>query len=186
MERDDISEIAKLHKSVFSNTHFSTIFPSKLLLEYFNKLFSHHTFKFVAVEDSQVIGYLMGGVNPDVPVNQFLRGHFFYIALILLRNLRFLVEKIQDFFSLLFNKGLNVHANTVSIYLIAVSIQTQNRGVGRELLKHFEMRLLENSVLSYTLAVRSDNQKAIDFYLKNNFVEIGRDYKTISFKKLLK
>ncbi len=185
IEKNDIPEIVKLHKLVFSKDHFSSIFPSKLLVKYFITLYKHHKFKFVAVENLNILGYLIGGFNPEIPVNNFLRKHLLSIIFILIMNPKFLLEKIHGFVSSIFSNQVNVHKNSVSIYLIAVSNTVQKRGIGKELLNHFEQKLLANKISSYTLAVRIDNFNAIEFYKKNNFTQIDQDYKTLSFKKNL-
>jgi len=185
IENSDIDELSILHKKIFGKTHFSSAFSVKLLKRYFFELLSYHKYKYVMVEDTKIISYLIAGIDPAIPVKIFFKKNIFSIILVLIKNPSFLVEKLLDSFSLLNSKGQDLHQNDISVYLIAVDTYVQNKGVGKTLLKHFEQQLLQNKVYQYTLAVRIENYATIEFYKKNNFIEIGHDYKTISYMKKL-
>ena len=100
----------------------------------------------------------------------------------MLSNPRFIPEKIQELFSKFSSKKKNT-GNEISLFLIAVDTRLERKGIGKELIYHFEELVKSNKEKSYTLSVRKNNQQAIDFYLKNKFVQIESDEKSIKFKK---
>lgn len=181
----DIPEIALLHKNIFGKSHFSSTFSFSLLKKYFSELLKYSKYKIVVVDRDQIQGYLIASLNPDIPVKKFMKDNIIQLFIILMLNPKFLIEKIRTILFLIKGKKENIHEKNVSIYLIAVNNTKQNRGIGKFLLDHFEDLLLKDKVNQYTLAVRSDNTPAIGFYLKNNFTEVDRDYKTVSFLKIL-
>lgn len=186
LEISDIGQIASLHKKIFKRTHFSSLFNLALLEKYFTELLNHFEYTFAVCDKTQVVGYLIAGKNPGIVINKFLKHNSFDVLLVLLFNPVFIFEKIRTVFSKILNPKPDVHEEGISIYLIAVDSETQQRGLGKQLLNYFEARLNEHKITSYTLAVRPDNENAINFYLRNNFIEIARDYKSISFIKQLK
>lgn len=183
LEYSDISEITILHKRIFGKTHFSSTFDKSLLDKYFRALVDHHDFKYVAVDDSRITGYLIAGKRPEVPVNRFFKKNTLAIILILLKNPYYLIEKIWAVFLLTLSDRKNVSNESLSVYLIAVDPSAQKMGIGKKLLEYFEQKIIEKGIDHYTLAVRKNNAKAIEFYLKNNFVQVAKNYKTISFRK---
>ena len=185
IENSDIVNLTYLHKKIFGKTHFTSTFSLELLTKYFKELIKYHQYKLAVIEDNIVIGYLIAGINPDVPVKIFLKNNLLALVLVLIKNPSFLVEKLIESFSFLYPKKQNIHKNEISIYLIAVDTSIQNKGIGKTLLKHFEQQLIHNKINKYTLAVRSGNYATIEFYKKNNFIEIFRDYKTITYMKKL-
>ena len=182
---DDIEEIAHLHKEIFSKSHFSSTFSFSLLKKYFLELLKYSRYKIILVDKDQIQGYLIASLNPDIPVKKFMKDNILQLFIILLLNPKFLIEKIRTILLSIKGKKESIHEKNVSIYLIAVDSTRQNSGIGKILLAHFENLLLKDEVNQYTLAVRSDNTQAIGFYLKNNFTQVNRDFKTVSFLKIL-
>ena len=186
IENSDTVTLAYLHKKIFGKTHFTSTFSIELLNKYFRELTSHLKYNFVVVDDNRIIGYLIAGINPDIPVKFFFKNNLLSIIIVLIKNPSFLVEKLVESFSFFSKEKTNFHKNEISVYLIAVDTCIQNKGVGKSLLKYFEQKLIQNKVFRYTLAVRIGNYATINFYNRNNFIEIGRDFKTISYMKKLR
>ena len=99
-----------------------------------------------------------------------------------MRNPRFILEKIRELFSKLSSKNKNTRSE-ISLYLIAVDTRLGGKGIGKELIYNFEELLKRYNEKSYTLSVRTNNQQAIDFYVKNKFVQIEVNKKSIKFRK---
>lgn len=181
----DIPELSKLHKSIFGKTHFSSTFELELLEKYFYELLLHNNYKYAFIDNEKINGYLIAGFNADLPVNKFFKNNKPEILKTLLFNPKFIFEKIFDYFLKFGWKKENVHSKHISVYLIAVDTNIQNKGIGKRLLLHFEDELRAENISDYTLAVRKNNTSAIDFYKKNNFTVINKDFKSISFIKHL-
>lgn len=60
------------------------------------------------------------------------------------------------------------------IYNIAIAKKFQNKSLGTTLLKEFIKMGQQNKLENIFLEVRESNYTAINFYRKNNFVEIGK------------
>lgn len=183
LEMSQIPELSRLHKDIFGNSHFSSTFSLSLLEKYFYELFEHNKYKFVALENGKITGYILAGVNADAPVDKFFKDNFFQILKTLLLNPFFIIEKILDFVVKFISKKESIHSKYVSIYLIAVDSRSQHKGIGKRILEFFENELIRDKIFEYTLAVRKKNKKAIKFYKKNNFLTIESNFKSISFIK---
>ncbi len=179
---EDAKSLAVLHKHVFGKIHFTTSFSISLLTKYFENLIVKMKYGIVIKDNDDIMGYLFAGKNGGQIINKFLKANFLQVFFYLLRNPRFIPEKILELFSKFSSKKKNI-VNEISLFLIAVDTRLERKGIGKELIYHFEELVKRNSEKSYTLSVRKNNQQAIDFYLKNKFVQIESDEKSIKFKK---
>lgn len=179
---EDAKSIAVLHKLVFGKIHFTTSFSIGLLTKYFENLIATMKYGIVIKDNDDIVGYLFAATNSGQIINDFLRANFLKVFFYLLRNPRFILEKIQELFSKFSSKNKNTRSE-ISLYLIAVDTRLGGRGIGKELIYNFEELLKRNNEKSYTLSVRINNQQAIDFYLKNKFVQIEVNKKSIKFRK---
>ncbi len=179
---EDAKSLAVLHKLAFGKIHFTTSFSISLLSKYFENLVAKMKYGIVIKDNDDIIGYLFAGKNVGQIINNFLKANFLQVFFYLLRNPRFIPEKILELFSKFSSKKKNI-VNEISLFLIAVDTRLERKGIGKELIYHFEELVKRNSEKSYTLSVRKNNQQAIDFYLKNKFVQIESDEKSIKFKK---
>ncbi len=181
-KKEDAKSLALLHKLVFGKIHFTTSFSILLLTNYFEKLIEQMKYGIIIKENEEIVGYLFAGTNSGQIINNFLKVNISKVFFSLVRNPRFILEKIQELFSKFSLKNKN-STNEVSLYLIAVDTRLGGRGFGKELMSHFEELVKSNNEKSYTLSVRKNNQQAIDFYLKNYFIQIESNEKSIRFRK---
>ncbi len=182
-EIEDAEKLALLHKQVFGKIHFTANFSNKLLVKYFENLIKNMNYKLVTKSDGNTVGYLFADKNSGVIINDFLNKNFFKILFYLLLNPHFILEKISELFNKIFSQKKDGYKE-VSLYLIAADTRLGGKGIGKELVKHFESSLKNENEKSYTLSVRNNNQQAINFYLKNNFVQISSNKKSIKFRKV--
>lgn len=178
----DAKTLALLHKQVFGEIHFTTSFSVFLLTKYFENLIEKMKYGIVIKDSDDTIGYLFAGTNSGQIINDFLKANLLKVFFYLLRNPRFIMEKVYELQKKLAQNGKQI-INEVSLYLIAVDTRLGKKGIGKELINHFEGLMKNNNEKSYTLSVRKNNQQAIDFYLKNNFIEIEANKKSIKFRK---
>lgn len=184
-DEDILKKIVKLHKQLFDKEHFTSTFSEDLLKKYFSDLVKSSPFKYLAIAENELVGYLIGGVNLNYALSEFSKKHFLKLVLLLLRNPEFIKEKIQDIFRKIF---LTTQKSSIEmrLFLIAAKHNEQTKGIGRKLIQKFEQDLIQNKVHAYGLSVRRHNNKAIDFYYKLGFVEEFRTNKSIYFIKRLK
>ena len=179
---EDAEDLALLHKQVFGEIHFTSSFSIGLLTKYFENLIVKMEYSIVIKENEDIVGYLFAGSNSGQIINDFLKANLLKVFFYLLRNPRFIMEKIYELLKKFTPKKKQI-SNEVSLYLIAVDTRLGKRGLGQELTNHFEELVKSNNENSYTLSVRKNNQQAIDFYLKNNFIQIGKNEKSIKFRR---
>ena len=179
---EDAKTLALLHKQVFGEIHFTSSFSIGLLTKYFENLIVKMEYSIVIKENEDIVGYLFAGSNSGQIINDFLKANLLKVFFYLLRNPRFIMEKIYELLKRFTPKKKQI-SNEVSLYLIAVDTRLGKRGLGQELTNHFEELVKSNNENSYTLSVRKNNQQAIDFYLKNNFIQIGKNEKSIKFRR---
>ena len=179
---EEAKSLAVIHKQVFGKIHFTTSFSICLLTKYFENLIEKMKYGIVIKDNNDIVGYLFAASNSGQIINNFLNANFLKVFFYLLLNPRFILEKIRELFSKFSSKNKNTR-NEISLYLIAVDTRLGGRGIGKELIYYFEDLVKSNNENSYTLSVRKNNQQAIDFYLKNNFIQIGKNEKSIKFKR---
>jgi len=180
---EDAKILALLHKQVFGEIHFTTNFSILLLTKYFENLIEQMKYSIIINENEEIAGYLFAGTNSGQIINGFLRSNFLKVFFCLLQNPRFILEKLIELLNKFNSKNKQTTGNEVSLYLIAVDTRLGKRGLGQKLTNHFEELVKSNNENSYTLSVRKNNQQAIDFYLKNNFIQIGKNEKSIKFRR---
>lgn len=179
-----IKELAKLHKQLFDKDHFTSTFSEDLLSDYFTALLNKSQFNYKAIVDNEIVGYLIAGVNLDKVLSDFSRKNFLRLFYSLVRNPRFVKEKIFDLFSKIFLSNRKSSAE-MRLFLIAAKHSENIKGVGKKLIQQLEQDLIKNKITVYGLSVRKHNSKAIDFYLQQGFVEEFRTNKSIYFTKSL-
>ena len=179
-----IINISSLHRQLFDKEHFTARFNEKLLNKYFEELLSHSSYNLFAFNEKEFVGYLIAGEKLDNVLKKFSKDYFFQLIILLIKNPKFLIEKLIDFFESIFNKNKKSKAE-MRLFLIASKHNENLKGVGSSLIKNLEKKLIQNGKFIYGLSVRKHNQNAIDFYLRLGFVEEFRTHKSIYLIKNL-
>jgi ribosomal protein S18 acetylase RimI-like enzyme len=179
-----IINISSLHRQLFDKEHFTARFNEKLLNKYFEELLSHSSYNLFAFNGKEFVGYLIAGEKLDNVLKKFSKDYFFQLIILLIKNPKFLIEKLIDFFESIFNKNKKSKAE-MRLFLIASKHNENLKGVGSSLIKNLEKKLIQNGKFIYGLSVRKHNQNAIDFYLRLGFVEEFRTHKSIYLIKNL-
>jgi len=114
-------------------------------------------------------------------VNSFIREHLLGVIKTLLMNPRFIPEKISELFG---GTSSPESEKVPTIYIIATNPEFKG-GAGKKLLEEFEKEIKSKNYKKYTLSVRKENIKAINFYKKNNFELDSENKQSYKFYKLL-
>jgi len=184
--KGDIGSIIDIHNNSFSSDHFSTVFSEGLLKSYFEKLLSSNKYNYVLFDISKkrLLGYLIAGYNYKSAVNEFIKENLKKLIWVLIKNPKFLIEKIYEIYQWLF--GLNYKSNIeCRIYLIAVSVEFKGKGVAKKLIAHLEEELMRDGQKEYGLSVRKENKEAINFYNKNGYIIEFEKSRSIYYHKKL-
>lgn len=183
----DIPSLIKIHLSSFDNSHFSTKFDKTMLASYFKILIINNNFSYVVSDErtNEIIGFIIAGDKTKIAVDEFVKNNRGEVLGILFKNPKFILEKIIEKFSNLFSSPAS-SKTLVRLFIIAVAQNQKGKGVGKLLIDAFEKKLFERGYYEYGLSVRKTNNKAINFYNKNNYQKYYENHKSIFYIKYLK
>jgi ribosomal protein S18 acetylase RimI-like enzyme len=181
--KSDIQNIIDLHLSSFDKHHFSSVFTEKMLEKYFDDLLELNDFNFVFYDDQkELLGYVIAGYNAQEAVDKFIRKNYFTVILTLIKNPRFLSEKVGEVGEKIFGTKFQMKAKC-RLYLIAVNQKFKGKGIGKQLINYLENEIRTNGLNLYGLSVRKDNQEAIGFYNQNGYKVEFENSKSIYYLK---
>ncbi|MEJ2194042.1 MAG: GNAT family N-acetyltransferase [Ignavibacteriaceae bacterium] len=185
--KNDIGNIIDIHKNSFSSDHFSAAFNEELLTKYFKKLLSSNKYNYVFFDESnsRLLGYVIAGYNYNLAVNKFIKENIKKLIWVLLKNPKFIIEKLNEIFRRVFSLG-NQPSVKCRLYLLAVDNQVKGKGVAKKLINHLEQELIKDGQTVYGLSVRKENKEAINFYNKNGYIiEFEKSRSIYYYKKLI-
>lgn len=163
--------IAQAHFGAYSKKHFTSCFNKKMLASYYKFLICNSDVSIVHLDDTgKVDGFVVAGESVGKGVSQFIATHRLYVISVLLFNPAFLFEKVRFYLASKLKKTDSAPALAkFRLMSIAVSSGKQSRGVGVEMLNYFENVLRGRGIYAYGLSVRKENERAINFYVRNGF-----------------
>ena len=184
-EESDIKNIVELHKYSYDEDHFTSTFSKKQLFRYYSTIMRFNNFNVVAYDDSEnLLGFIIAGDRIKYAIGEFIRRNYIILFLYLIKNPRFLFQKIIYYLNLFTHKS---HFPQIKFRLLSIAVnrRLQDKGIGSQLISHFENELKCNGINVYGLSVRKSNEGAIMFYNKNNFKIEFEDKNTIYYYKNL-
>ena len=165
-EIGDAEAICAIAREVSSNKNMTKEQAHDQYLTYIAYFLDHEPEHcFVAVDDREVVGYIVGTENPAKYEEKITAYRNRATDKSRIDHERKTVEKFRNTFP------AHLHIN--------LSARAQGKGMGHELLKAFE-RSVHSPIF---LGVRDDRPQAIRFYEKEGFQEIEREPGTILFGK---
>ena len=168
---NDLPQVAGVHHRAYGKDHFTALFPERLLCQFYGQLLAHNQHCYAAVNQTQVLGFIVAGEKTDYAVKQFSDQHARELMWLLCRHPTHLVKKIQ---AKLFPIRFTSEA-TLRLLSIAVDPAQAGQGVGQFLLRSFEHALKEHGVHSYGLSVKKANARAVRLYDRS---DMEREYET--------
>jgi ribosomal protein S18 acetylase RimI-like enzyme len=183
-DKSDIKNIIDLHLTSFNKNHFSAVFTKEMLERYFENLLELNDFNLVFYDDehNELLGYVIAGYSSKEAVNKFIRENYFTVILTLIKNPRFLSEKIHEVSEKILGTKYSKKAKC-RLYLIAVNQNYKGKGIGKQLINFLENELRKKGLNIYGLSVRKDNKDAIGFYNQNGYKVEFENSKSIFYKK---
>lgn len=183
----DLEDICSVHKYAFDQDHFSSILPQPLLMKFYSELLRNNHYNYIAIsEDNKILGFIVAGKNTGSAINNFIKQSLPSLFFILLKNPKFLFQKVM----LLINKSIyrNEFHSQAGLRLLSIAVikDSVHKGIGTQLIRHFEEELIGNDIFVYGLSVKKHNQNAINFYIKNHFEVEKEEKEAFYFVKKLK
>lgn len=172
IDRNALDDICLIHKLSFDPSHFTSVFSTNLLKKYYNAIITGCEYKVIVYENEtgDPIGYAIGSKNISGFLKPFIKQNILWLIIVMLRNPRFLLEKIMSIFNSAFKAESFKSKAEVMLYIITINPENKIKGKGQIVLDEFEKVLKQDSVKRYSLGVRKDNIKAINFYERNGFI----------------
>ncbi len=179
-----LNDFASIHQSAYSNSHFTSLFSSNKLKQYYKALIQCSDLSLIIYADEKALGFIVSGINVSQGVSVFKRLNRFYLAILLVSNPKFLIEKISSIVFAAFSKS---HVNSTKFRLLSIAVDNsiQSKGIGNNLLSQFEVLLKERGVESYGLSVRIENPRAIKFYMSKGFEIEMEKGETLYLRKII-
>lgn len=181
---DYVSDIASIHKSAYSEEHFSSLLDIQHLTDYYKELIFNSDISIVCTEKGNTLGFIISGVNISQGVSIYISVNRIYLLKLMLLNPKFILRKIISKFESLY-KGTFETSCPFRLMSISVSKDHQSAGIGVKMLDFLESKLILENISRYGLSVKSENKRAIGFYKRNGFVLEGCSGNSVYLKKTL-
>lgn len=175
LSKTDINLCVDLHKKAYPNYLFTSRFPKILLAKFYMKLIEYCEYSYVIYWDEVAVGLIIAGKRSSIARNFFIKENLIALMLVLIKNPKFLFTKT---FSIFLKQYQSVYK--LRLLNILVSPEYQSKPITINAVKLFEEELIKNNEEIYGLSVKSNNLKAINFYIKNKcrieFINSGSVY----------
>ncbi|KZR93744.1 ribosomal-protein-alanine N-acetyltransferase [Synechococcus sp. MIT S9509] len=165
-----VLQIAGIHATAYSFEHFTASFSLDKLYEYNHCLIHASELTVLAVDNHQVVGFLIAGPAVGLGVKKFSKKNRIWLLFHLLSKPNVFIDKfIRVFLNII--RPPSPSKAPFRLLSIAINPAYQSNGVGRAMMNFFERQLLLRGQHCYGLSVKSSNAKAICFYERNGFVK---------------
>jgi ribosomal protein S18 acetylase RimI-like enzyme len=173
LQPEHAPQAATLHCATLEGL-LTVLGPSTAQLFYAGAATSRCAFGFVAIDAGVVVGVVLGSIQPSHLKSEVVKKHPCKTALTL--GMSMLRRPIALWW--LVQAALRPETDAYDcsapeLTYLAVSPTHQGKGLGRELIKTFNLALRNAGIARYELSVDDDNPSAIAFYERLGFVRIG-------------
>lgn len=198
---NDIPEVARLYEDAFSN-HFLGHMGQKFLGLFCSHFVNSSTnYGYVVKYKGKPVGFLLASTD-NAPFHQFYRRNFLVLALIVIQrylmdsyvrknitkrlgNILAAIKTLSPFSK---TEGIANQGNTFApARLLAIGVDSKYRGIGiaDKLTSHFCEEMKSKGVKKVGLSVLPWNERAINFYNKDGWIEEERCETSLSFTRHL-
>lgn len=129
---------------------------------------------FVYMQESSLLGFVLGSANPQGLRREVLVNNFFQTLVGTCSGVIRKPSTLRSLLSSFFPGKGDYDAQAAELIYLAVDQNQRSSGVGKQLVEHFSQNLSESGVTAYELSVDADNKNAIRFYERLGFVEVNR------------
>ena len=173
-KKDDMNEVAKLHKKIF-NSYFLSSFSISIIEGYYETYLDQDDLFFIARNNvnKKIVGFVMGYLSSSKARKIFISKYKYRLFINVFLNMMLLKKVVwKKIFSILNNKNSNSNyekkqTNKYGDLLSIGILKTyRGKGISKDLLLHFENQLRKKNINKYYLSVYKDNMPANRFYKK--------------------
>ena len=166
LTKNDCSKCAEMHLKIYPKYLFTSKFPKKMLENFYKDLLSGNKFSYVIEDDNEIFGAVMIGGNSIEARSIFIKSNFLSLLAVVLRNPQFILLKSFDFIRSVVNKNFDSKYEVRLTNILVDASHNKSKGASNILLNHAFAELKKENIISLGWSVRSNNVKAINFYIK--------------------
>ena len=166
LTKNDCLKCAEMHLKTYPKYLFTSKFSIKMLKNYYETLLSGNKFSFVMEDDNEIFGAVMIGEDSSKARNLFIKSNFVSLLLVVLKNPQFLFLKFLDLMRSIIKKDFNSKYRVRLTNILVDSSHNKSKGASTNLLNHAFTELKKENIQSLGWSVRSNNVKAINYYIK--------------------
>lgn len=175
----DIDKVVKIHLSSFSGFFLSFLGPRFLTSLYAYFLSSPGGVGYVAVDNSQVVGFVCGSMKPLGFYRRFFlkkwREIIFSILLSIIRNPSIAPRLL---WRLVTPPQASTEPGTATLMSIAVLPEYQNKGIGKALIQEFLNEMKKCGMRHVNLTTDRDNNDAVNSFYQRMGFQLVRSFVT--------
>lgn len=167
--KDDLENIAKVHKKVYSKSHFTSLFSLELLEIFYSYFLNNDSSILLAVDDQKNIqGFIVSGIDISDKINKFKSEEKFNIWLTAILHPITATKKMM---AQIYNKLFVPYKkyDEADYLILSIAVLAQRKGIGSLLLKEVTLISQEQGHKNLGLYVRVGNVSALNLYLKDNY-----------------
>ena len=128
----------------------------------------------VYMQESSLLGFVLGSANPQGLRREILVNNFFQTLVGTCSGVIRKPSTLRSLLSSLLPGDRDYDSQAAELIYLAVDQDERSSGVGKQLVEHFSQKLSDSGVTAYELSVDTDNENAIRFYDRLGFVEVNR------------
>jgi len=166
---DDLKNIAKVHKKVYSKSHFTSLFSLELLEVFYSYFLNNGSSILLAVDDKKDIqGFIVSGIDIPDKINKFKSEEKFSIWFTAILHPITATKKMM---TQVYNKLFIQHTkfDEADYLILSIAVAVQRKGIGSSLLNEVTLLSQEKGYKNLGLYVRVGNVSALNLYLKDNY-----------------
>ncbi|MEM2174183.1 MAG: GNAT family N-acetyltransferase [Candidatus Micrarchaeia archaeon] len=179
MQLSDTNQVVNVHLSSFRGFFLSSLGPKFLDLLYAFIASSPDGVGFVAVDNSQVVGFVCGSMKPLGFYRRFFfkkwREIIFSILLSIIRNPSIVPRLV---WRLVTPPQASAEPGTATLMSIAILPEYQNKGIGKVLIQEFLNEMKKCGMQRVNLTTDRDNNDAVNAFYQRMGFQLVRSFVT--------
>jgi len=180
MQFSDVNQVVKVHLSSFQGFFLSFLGPKFLSLLYEYIVSSPDGAGFVFVhKENKIIGFVCGSTEPSGFYGRFFKKQWWQIILTILwpvlRNPGIVPRLI---WRALHPPQASTNYGTATLFSIAVSPESQNKGIGKLLVQEFLSEMRRRGMRKVNLTTDKEGNEAVNAFYKRLGFRLSRSFVT--------
>lgn len=163
----ELKAISLVHKKAYGKSHFTSLFSSNLLSDYYRYFLTGESKILIYVESDEILGFIVFGKSISKKIKHFKKNNKLLIFFTALKNplssFKILLKKVIKF------KISKNKFRESSFILLSVASMASNKKVGYKLMKAMINEAIYNKETNIGLYVNMNNFRALNLYKKLNF-----------------